>query len=230
LQIDNFNFNVYTPLQTVLLRHNDRSAITSSRIDKGGRDSDEQDNKSNRNQLDKLIIQIDKSENLNTSVDIIQRILKRRHADVQDFNITVPELLLKQEQKTRSIFNIVLAAIASISLIVGGIGIMNIMLASVLERVREIGLRRAIGAKKEDVILQFIAEATIISFTGGVLGVILGIVIAELISQFTEISTIVSGFSIFISFMVSVGVGLIFGYMPAKKAALQDPVTSLRHE
>jgi putative ABC transport system permease protein len=230
LQIDNFNYNVYTPLQTVLLRHNDRSAITSSSFNRGRRRNSGSNETVNRNQLDKLIIQIDKSENLNNSVDVIHRILKRRHADIQDFNITVPELQLKQEQKTREIFNIVLAAIASISLIVGGIGIMNIMLASVLERVREIGLRRAIGARKEDVILQFIAEATIISVTGGVLGVILGVVIAQLISQFTDITTIISGFSIFISFMVSVGVGLIFGYMPAKKAALQDPVTSLRHE
>ncbi len=229
LQIDNFNYNVYTPIQTVLLRHNDRSVITGSKLKKRRRRNTNSE-QANRNQLDKLIIQIDQSEHLTNSVDIIQRVLKRRHADIQDFNITVPELLLKQEQKTREIFNIVLAAIASISLIVGGIGIMNIMLASVLERVREIGLRRAIGARKEDVILQFIAEATIISVTGGILGVLLGLIIAHLISRFTDISTIVSGFSIFISFMVSVSVGLIFGYMPAKKAALQDPVNSLRHE
>ena len=161
---------------------------------------------------------------------MIRRILKRRHADANDFVITVPEMLLKQEQKTRSIFNIVLAAIASISLVVGGIGIMNIMLASVLERVREIGLRRAIGAKKEDVILQFIAEATIISVSGGILGIILGIVLAQLIGRFTDISTIISGFSIFVSFFVSVGIGIAFGYMPARKAALQDPVESIRHE
>ena len=232
LQIDNFNLNVYTPLQTALLRYNDRSVINGSRLNKGGRGrgNDEEVVSSNRNQLDKLIVQIDKSENISSSLELLHRLLKRRHAKAEDFTITVPELLLKQEQKTKNIFNIVLAAIASISLIVGGIGIMNIMLASVLERIREIGLRRAIGAKKEDVVLQFIAEATIISVSGGVLGIILGVTIAQLIEQFTEISTIISGFSIFISFFVSVGVGVAFGYMPAKKAALQDPVTSLRHE
>lgn len=230
LGIDNFNLNVYTPLQTALLRYNDRSVINEERLRV---DEDEEEKPAvnvNRNQLDKLIVQIDKSENIGSSLDVLQRILKRRHAGADDFNITVPELLLKQEQKTRNIFNIVLAAIASISLIVGGIGIMNIMLASVLERVREIGLRRAIGAKQEDVILQFIAEATIISVSGGLLGIILGVVLALLIGHFTEISTIISAFSIFVSFFVSVGVGVAFGYMPAKKAAIQDPVTSLRHE
>lgn len=229
LQIDNFNLNVYTPLQTALLRYNDRSVINSKSFKKRRR-RNESSQVVNRNQLDKLVVQIDDSKNIQSSLEVLQRILNRRHANAEDFNITVPELLLKQEQKTRSIFNIVLAAIASISLIVGGIGIMNIMLASVLERVREIGLRRAIGAKKEDVILQFIAEATIISVSGGLLGIVLGVVLAQLIGQFTDISTIISGFSIFVSFFVSVGVGIAFGYMPAKKAAEQDPVTSIRHE
>ena len=229
LSIDNFNLNVYTPIQTALLRYNDRSVVNASQL-KRRRRRNEVQKAINRNQLDKIIVQIDESKNIASSLDVIQRILKRRHTDADDFIITVPEMLLKQEQKTRNIFNIVLAAIASISLIVGGIGIMNIMLASVLERIREIGLRRAIGAKQEDVILQFIAEATIISVSGGLLGIILGVVLAELIGRFTEISTIISGFSIFISFFVSVGIGVAFGYMPAKKAALQDPVNSLRHE
>ena len=229
LSIDNFNLNVYTPIQTALLRYNDRSVVNASQL-KRRRRRNEVQKAINRNQLDKIIVQIDESRNISSSLDVIQRILKRRHADADDFVITVPEMLLKQEQKTRNIFNIVLAAIASISLIVGGIGIMNIMLASVLERIREIGLRRAIGAKQEDVILQFIAEATIISVSGGLLGIVLGVVLAELIGRFTEISTIISGFSIFISFFVSVGIGVAFGYMPAKKAALQDPVNSLRHE
>ncbi len=229
LQIDNFNLNIYAPIQTALLRYNDRSVINSSKLKKSYNE-DEMPTDMNSNQLDKLIVQIDESENISTSLNIIQRLLKRRHINAEDFIITVPELLLKQEQKTRNIFNIVLAAIASISLIVGGIGIMNIMLASVLERIKEIGLRRAIGARQEDVVLQFIAEATIISVSGGIIGIILGITLAILISQFTEITTIVSAFSIFVSFFVSVGVGILFGYMPAKKAALQDPVTSLRHE
>ncbi|MCK5777094.1 MAG: FtsX-like permease family protein, partial [Bacteroidales bacterium] len=137
---------------------------------------------------------------------------------------------LKQEQKTRSIFNLVLGAIASISLIVGGIGIMNIMLASVMERIREIGVRRAIGATQKDIVFQFLSEAILISVSGGIAGIILGVLIAKLITQFTEIPTIISYFSIIISFGVSAGIGVVFGYMPAKKAAIQDPVTSLRHE
>ena len=156
--------------------------------------------------------------------------LLRRHSDVEDYEIKIPELLLKQEQRTKDIFNIVLGAIASISLIVGGIGIMNIMLASVMERIREIGVRMATGARKSDIVFQFLSEATFISISGGLLGIILGITLSKIIMQATDILTIVSPISIFISFGVSVAVGIIFGYMPAKRASEQDPVESLRHD
>ena len=156
--------------------------------------------------------------------------LLRRHSSVEDFEIKIPELLLKQEQKTKDIFNIVLGAIASISLLVGGIGIMNIMLASVMERIREIGVRRATGATRKDIVFQFLTEATLISITGGLIGIILGISLSKVIMQITDILTIVSLISIVISFGVSVAVGIIFGYMPAKHAAEQDPVESLRHD
>jgi putative ABC transport system permease protein len=124
----------------------------------------------------------------------------------------------------------VLGAIAGISLLVGGIGIMNIMLASVMERIKEIGLRLSLGAKKSDVVLQFLLEAVMISISGGIIGVILGIVFAYLVASFAEIPTIVSGISIVISFGVAATVGLIFGIAPARKAANQDPITSLRYE
>jgi putative ABC transport system permease protein len=156
--------------------------------------------------------------------------LLRRHQKIDDFEIKVPELLLKQEQRTKDIFNIVLGAIASISLLVGGIGIMNIMLASVMERIKEIGIRRAIGATKLDIVLQFLSEATLLSITGGLIGIVLGIIISKLIMQFTGILTIISPWSIVISFGVSASVGILFGYMPAKKASTADPVESLRHE
>jgi putative ABC transport system permease protein len=156
--------------------------------------------------------------------------LKRRHGNNEDIDIKVPELLLKQEQRTKDIFNIVLGAIAGISLIVGGIGIMNIMLASVMERTKEIGIRMAIGARRTDIIMQFISEAVIISVIGGLIGILLGIIIAKLITQFTGIQTIVSLSSIVISFGVSASIGIIFGYMPARRAAMQDPVSSLRYE
>jgi putative ABC transport system permease protein len=154
--------------------------------------------------------------------------LLRRHNGLFDFEVTIPELLLKQQQRTKGIFNIVLGVIAGISLLVGGIGIMNIMLASVMERIREIGVRQAIGASRKDIIVQFLSESTIISVSGGIIGIILGVVLSKIITGFFDIKTIVSAFSIIISFGVSVFVGVIFGYLPAKRAAEQDPVDSLR--
>jgi putative ABC transport system permease protein len=154
--------------------------------------------------------------------------LLRRHSDLYDFEVTIPELLLKQQQKTRSIFNIVLGVIAGISLIVGGIGIMNIMLASVMERIREIGVRQAVGAKKKDIIAQFLAESTLISLTGGFIGIFLGIILSKVITAVFDIITVISFFSIFIAFGVSVLVGITFGYLPSKKASDNDPVESLR--
>lgn len=228
LGIDDFNMNVYAPIQTALLRFNDRSVISKASL-VSGRNNNGTNNK-NRNQLDKIVVQVSEAEQLQATANVLQRMLERRHAGSKDFRVVVPELLLKQEQKTRNIFNIVLGAIASISLIVGGIGIMNIMLASVMERIREIGVRRAIGATQSDVILQFLTEATLISVFGGLIGIFLGLILSFLIGQFTGILTIVSAFSILISFGVSAGIGVLFGYMPAKKAAIQDPVTSLRHE
>lgn len=228
LGIDDFNMNVYAPIQTALLRFNDRSVISKASL-VSGRSSSSNINK-NRNQLDKIVVQVKEAEQLQATANVLQRMLERRHAGAKDFRVIVPELLLKQEQKTREIFNIVLGAIASISLIVGGIGIMNIMLASVMERIREIGVRRAIGATQNDVVLQFLTEATLISVFGGIIGIILGLVLSFVIGKLTGILTIVSGFSILISFGVSAGIGVLFGYMPAKKAAMQDPVASLRHE
>ncbi len=239
LGISDYNNYIYAPIQTILLRFQDRSTITSKSISRGGVFysgnsvtfiSDDEEASTNINQLDKIVVQIDDSKNLDATTDIIVRLLKRRHSDVVDFEIKVPELLLAQEQRTKDIFNWVLLIIASISLLVGGIGIMNIMLASVMERIKEIGIRMAAGARRKDIILQFISEATLISISGGILGIVLGIAISYIIAAATDILTIISAVSIFISFGVSVSVGIIFGYMPAKKAAMQDPVTSLRHE
>ena len=147
-----------------------------------------------------------------------------------DYEITIPELLLKQQQRTKSIFNFVLGAIAGISLLVGGIGIMNIMLASVMERIKEIGLRMSIGAKKNDIIAQFLYEAVMISVSGGFVGVFLGVIFAILVSIFADIETSVTFLSILISFGVAASVGIIFGITPARRAAQQDPIVSLRHE
>ncbi|TAF04282.1 MAG: filamentous hemagglutinin N-terminal domain-containing protein [Nostocales cyanobacterium] len=148
----------------------------------------------------------------------------------EDFEIQIPELLLKQQQKNKRQFNNMLAFIAGISLVVGGIGIMNIMLASVMERIKEIGLRQSLGATRLDISLQFISEAVTISISGGILGVLLGIGFCYLIESAMNIKTIITPLSVFISFTISIVVGLISGIAPARRASKQDPVQSLRHE
>ena len=223
---------VYVPVQTMLLRYVNRSLVTKSQLEA---DEDEEENtsaaeKKNYNQLDKVIVQVDKSENLQPTRAVLAKMLKRLHNDVDDFEIIVPELLLQQQQKTRDIFNLVLGAIAGISLLVGGIGIMNIMLATVMERFKEIGIRMAVGARKKDILTQFVAEAALISFSGGIIGVMLGIISSHFVTTVTGIITIVSVWSVIISFGISVAIGIIFGYMPARKAATQDPIVSLRSE
>jgi putative ABC transport system permease protein len=174
-------------------------------------------------------VQVDETENLSATAEVIRRMLLRRHNDLYDFEVTIPELLLKQQQRTKNIFNIVLGVIAGISLLVGGIGIMNIMLASVMERIREIGVRQAIGASRRDIVVQFLSESTIISVSGGIIGIILGVALSKIITVVFDIQTIISAFSILISFGVSVLVGITFGYIPAKRASEHDPVDSLRY-
>lgn len=231
LGIRDYNNDIYTPLQTMLIRFENRDLITKNNLEQNNRRNNNQEKKIvNYHQLDKLVIQITETAKLNSSADIIARLLKRKHFEVVDYEIEIPELLLKQQQKTDDIFNYVLGAIAGISLIVGGIGIMNIMLASVLERIKEIGLRLSLGAKKTDIINQFMLEAMLISITGGFIGVIQGIIMAYVVSHFAGIPTIISFWSILISFGVAAVIGLIFGIAPARKAANQDPITSLRYE
>jgi len=142
----------------------------------------------------------------------------------------VPYDLLLEAQRTARQFSIILGTIASISLLVGGIGIMNIMLASILERTREIGLRRAVGAKQSDIVRQFVVEATMISFAGGTIGVVFGFFISRLIAWLAGWSTIVTFSSIALAFLVSISVGLVFGIYPATKAARLDPVEAIRYE
>jgi putative ABC transport system permease protein len=237
------NDNIYIPIKTMLLRYQNRNLAATRAISNqvsgmsfGRRfrisisSQPSQNTSSNYHQLDRIIVQVNDSEELSPSTEMLARLMMRRHEEVKDFEITVPELLLKQEQRTKDIFNIVLGAIASISLLVGGIGIMNIMFASVMERIKEIGTRLAIGAQKKDIVVQFLAEAVLISVTGGLLGVIIGIVASMLITKFAGILTIVTPVSVLLSFMVSASVGIIFGYSPAKRASEKDPIESLRYE
>jgi len=243
-----YNDNIYIPIQTMLLRFQNRalvntklvsSASSNAMIFGGGpgrmvvvtSSSDAgSSGETNYNQLDRIVVQVNETEEINPTTETLSRMFTRRHSGVKDFEITVPELLLKQQQRTKDIFNIVLGAIASISLIVGGIGIMNIMFASVMERIKEIGTRMAIGAKKMDIVVQFLSEAVLISVSGGFVGIFLGVIMAKLIQQIAGIMTIVSFFSVFIAFGVSAAVGVIFGYSPAKRASERDPIESLRYE
>lgn len=241
LGIRDFNMDIYVPLQTMLIRYKDRDKITAAELRQAAASNRSNNSASvesesaaqerkNYHQLDRLVIQVDETPALQPSAEILSRLLKRKHYDMVDFEIEIPELLLKQQQRTNDIFNYVLGAIAGISLLVGGIGIMNIMLASVLERIKEIGLRLSIGAKKSDVTQQFLFEAIMISVSGGLIGVVLGVTMAYIVSEFAEIPTLISFSSIVLSFGVAATVGLIFGIAPARKAASQDPITSLRYE
>lgn len=235
-----YNDNVYIPVKTMLMRYQNRALISGSKLQTssarfgrgivifGG--APETQSSQNYHQLDRIIVQVKETDDIPSTTEVISKMMLRRHANVKDFEIIVPELLLKQQQRTKDIFNIVLGAIAGISLVVGGIGIMNIMFASVMERIKEIGTRLAIGAKKNDIIAQFLAEAVLISVTGGFIGVILGIVLSFIITRFFGILTIVSPFSVIIAFGVSAAVGVIFGFSPAKRAAERDPIESLRYE
>lgn len=227
LSIRNINDDIFIPINTMLLRYQNRSLITESDIQQAARRGGGASG-SNYHQLNRMVVNVENSSLMIPTTNIISKMLLRRHHDIRDFEIVVPALLLKQEQKTKNLFNIVLAVIASISLLVGGIGIMNIMLASVLERRKEIGLRMAIGATKRDVVTQFVSEAVCISITGGLIGILLGIALSYAIQQTTDILTIISTASVFISFTISIVIGLIFGILPAKRASKNSPVEALR--
>ncbi|MBE0678297.1 MAG: ABC transporter permease [Bacteroidales bacterium] len=241
-----YNDNVYIPIKTMLMRYQNRALVntklaseaTSMQIFGGGghmarvvvNSSSASTSETNYNQLDKIVVQVLETEQLTPTTEVLSRMILRRHSGVKDFEITVPELLLKQQQRTKDIFNIVLGAIASISLIVGLIVLINIMFASVMERIKEIGTRMAIGAKKMDIVVQFLSEAVLISVTGGFIGVFLGIILSVAIHEIAGITTIISLFSVVIAFGVSAAVGVIFGYSPAKRASERDPIESLRYE
>jgi len=204
------NMDVYVPLTTFLGRFSHENQLASK--------------------IQQITVQVDGSDKLEEASKVINEILKRHHYNNEDYSIVVPYELLQQEEKERQIYNFLLGAIAAISLLVGGIGIMNIMLATVMERTREIGIRRAIGARKSDIMSQFVTEAVAISITGGIIGVLLGVTLSLTVSLFTDITTYIQPYSIFIAFGFSVLVGISFGYLPAKNAANLKPIDSIRYE
>jgi putative ABC transport system permease protein len=180
--------------------------------------------------LDELVVSMAPGTPVQESAAVVASLLDRLHGGTADYTITVPEALLEQSQKTQRLFDVVMGAIAGISLLVGGIGIMNIMLATVLERTREIGVRRAMGARQKDIRNQFVMEAFMVTVTGGLLGVAMGLAIAKGVAAYAGWSTIVTLWSIMLSVGVSAGVGLLFGIYPATRAARLDPVEALRYE
>jgi len=229
MSISGTDNSIIIPVKTMLLRFRNRSLITGDQVKSAAQSQESTSSKAvNTNQLNQIVVRVKQTQELTSTAKVIGKMLMRKHNDIRDFDVSIPELLLKQQQKTKNIFNIVLGAIAGISLIVGGIGIMNIMLASVMERIREIGTRMAIGASRKDIVFQFLSESTLISVVGGLIGILLGVILSQIIQAMFDIKTIISVFSIFISFGVSVIIGITFGYLPAKKAADKDPVESLR--
>jgi putative ABC transport system permease protein len=239
LGIRDMNLDIYIPIKTFLVRYKDRKIISDKIPDTSGgmvffggqqQGPKKRIPRGNYHQIDKLVVQVDNSSQLNATADVLSRMLKRRHNNMLDFEISIPIQLLKQQQKTKQIFNIVLSIIAGISLLIGGIGIMNIMLASVLERTKEIGIIRAIGATQEDVILQFLTESVLVSIGGGIIGIFLGIFASYILEITTGIETILTLNSILLSFFVATLIGLIFGIAPAKAAANKSPIEAIRHE
>ena len=202
---------VYTPLNTAILR------LEDSRSDM-------------KDEIDGIYLQLAAADQSPTTAEIVRGVLNVTHHGARDFSLLVPAELLSEQKRTQRVFNLVMVAIASISLLVGGIGIMNIMLANILERTREIGVRRAVGARRSDVLRQFLIEAVLISFLGGMLGIVLGMSMSKIIAVLAGWSTVTSVNSIVLSFVFSVSIGLIFGLYPALKAARLDPVEAMRYE
>jgi putative ABC transport system permease protein len=205
------NNNIYIPLKSSMLRLEDSYSDV-------------------RDEIDGIYLAMSDKSNISEAAQVTRAVLDSSHHGADDYSVIVPAELLAQQKRTEQMFNTVMVAIASISLLVGGIGIMNIMLASILERTREIGLRRAVGARQSDIVRQFVVEAMMISFAGGTIGVIFGFFISRVIAWLAGWSTIVTFSSIALAFLVSISVGLVFGIYPATKAARLDPVEALRYE
>lgn len=237
LGIRDYNMDIYTPVKTVLLRYKNRSRVSPFDIQQAARANSRDDESDTRpkeavnyHQIDRMVVTVKDGADMYRIAEVIRRMLTRRHNNVVDTQVKIPEELLSQKEETTEMFNFVLIAIAAISLLVGGIGIMNIMLASVMERIKEIGVRLSLGATKKDIITQFLSESIALSLAGGILGILMGVGLSIGIKSLFGVLTIVTALPIFISFFVSVMIGIVFGIFPAIKAAKQDPVVSLRHE
>nr|WP_320048752.1 ABC transporter permease [uncultured Desulfuromonas sp.] len=210
--------DLYLPLSTLRERQGDVfvKRSTGSRIQE-------------RVELHQVLVRMRSERIVEKTASSLQRLVDHFHKQ-EDVSLQVPLALLRQAEKTQRRFNIVLGAIAGISLLVGGIGIMNIMLASVTERTREIGIRRAIGARRKQIVLQFLIETVVLSCCGGALGIALGLFLPWIITRLTGLNTVVTSTSLILSLFISVTVGIVFGLYPAIRASRLDPIVALRHE
>lgn len=215
-EAEDINFDVYLPLNTARAYFGEFDIKLRTRQASWVR-------------FHRFVVKVKDINKIMATSALINQILESTHKK-PDYEIFVPLALLKQEEHRKRIFSIVLGSIAAISLIVGGVGIMNIMLATVTERTREIGIRRALGAKRKDIIYQFVTEAVILSASGGFIGVALGVIIPKIVSKFAAMTTIITLWSVLLAFFISVAVGITFGIYPARKAALLDPIEALRYE
>ena len=218
IQTPDQDIDAYIPLVTAYERYGDMIKVRGT----GNRTTE-------YIELHQLLIQVESTEVVESTAEAIRVMLQRFHKK-NDFRISVPLGLLRQAEATKRRFNIVLGSIAAISLLVGGIGIMNIMLASVMERTREIGIRRAIGAKRKQIVGQFLIETVVLSTVGGLIGTAIGILLPFIITYFSGMPTFIPLYSILLSLSISVGVGILFGLYPAIRAARLDPIVALRHE
>jgi putative ABC transport system permease protein len=202
---------IYVPLRSALLRIEDSRSFY-------------------KDEIDAMYLSMAPTASVTTAGATVRGLLDTFHRGASDFTVVVPAELLAQQERTKQLFEFVMVAIASISLLVGGIGIMNIMLASVMERTREIGVRRAVGARRRDIVRQFLIETTIITVSGGLMGTVVGVSLSELVAYFAGWSTVVTVTSVVLACAVSVSVGIVFGLYPAVRAARLDPVYALHYE
>jgi putative ABC transport system permease protein len=218
LGIDDRALEVYVPFETVV----DRFGFENRKLRSGSYES-------SRVELHQLLCVVDEERNVETAARCLQAVLAKLH-EKKDYEVTVPLELLESRRKTQRVFDIVLPIVAGISLLVGGIGVLNIMLASITERTREIGIRRALGATGMDITWQFLVETVTLTSLGGLLGVALGLAGTSILQRATEWDAVVTPGAITLSFGVSALTGVLFGMYPARKAALMEPIAALRHE
>lgn len=216
---DNYNNDIYIPLTAARRRFGELQLIVRA----GSVEFE-------RTQLSEITLTVTDEKLVSQTAAMARAILEKAHIRENDYEVQVPLELLRQAEQEKRIWNLVLGSIAGIALLVGGIGIMNIMLATVTERTREIGIRRALGARRRDITSQFLVETTVLSSTGGLLGILVGVLIPMTVTATSEIETVLSWWSIFLAFGISVATGIMFGMYPARRAAMMDPIDALRHE